>query len=84
MDGNETIHYGVGDVFGKIGAGLGIVPLLGLVETMAIGKAFARQNSYKIDPTQELLAIGVANIVSSFFSSYPITGSFSRSVCFQL
>lgn len=75
-DHNTTM--GAGDIFSKIGAGLGIVPLLGLVETMAIGKAFARQNSYKIDPTQELLAIGTANILSSFVQSYPITGSFSR------
>ncbi|CAG5131360.1 unnamed protein product [Candidula unifasciata] len=66
------------DIFAKIGAGVGIVPLLALVENMAIGKAFARANNYKIDPTQELLAIGIANIISSFVSSYPITGSFSR------
>ncbi|PVD37444.1 hypothetical protein C0Q70_00034 [Pomacea canaliculata] len=38
----------------------------------------ARINNYKIDPTQELIAIGVSNIVSSFVSSYPVTGSFSR------
>jgi len=76
---HETnVTWGAGDIFGQIGAGVGIVPLLGLVETMAIGKAFARANDYKIDPTQELLAIGVANILSSFVQAYPITGSFSR------
>lgn len=75
-NGNETISGG--EIFGEIGAGLLIVPLLGLVETMAIGKAFARTNNYKIDPTQELLANGAANIVSCFVHSYPITGSFSR------
>ncbi|KAI8796922.1 sodium-independent sulfate anion transporter [Biomphalaria glabrata] len=62
----------------NLGAGLGIVPLLSIIETMAIGKAFARINNYKLDPTQELIAIGSANILSSFVSSYPITGSFSR------
>ncbi|ESP01400.1 hypothetical protein LOTGIDRAFT_212898 [Lottia gigantea] len=74
----RNITQSTGEIFSKIGAGFFIVPLLGLVETIAIGKAFARQNSYKIDPTQELIAIGVANIISCFISSYPVTGSFSR------
>ncbi|XP_010135614.1 PREDICTED: sodium-independent sulfate anion transporter, partial [Buceros rhinoceros silvestris] len=36
------------------------------------------QNNYRIDPNQELLAMGFANILGSFVSSYPITGSFGR------
>ncbi|XP_050408906.1 sodium-independent sulfate anion transporter isoform X1 [Patella vulgata] len=73
-----NITQSAGEIFTKIGAGLGIVPLLGLIETIAIAKVFARQNNYRINPTQELIAIGVANIISCFCSSYPITGSFSR------
>lgn len=76
QNGNETI--GGGKILGDIGTGLFIVPILGLVESIAIGKAFARQNNYRIQPNQELLAIGVANIASAFVSSYPVTGSFSR------
>ncbi|GFR74065.1 sodium-independent sulfate anion transporter [Elysia marginata] len=75
---SDNVTMSTSEVFSTLGAGIGIVPLLALVETMAIGKAFARANNYKIQPTQELLAIGTANIVSSFVSSYPITGSFSR------
>jgi solute carrier family 26 (sodium-independent sulfate anion transporter), member 11 len=41
--------------------------------------AFGRINGYKIDPNQELVAIGVANTVGTVFSAYPATGSFSRS-----
>nr|KAI8753200.1 sodium-independent sulfate anion transporter-like [Biomphalaria glabrata] len=74
--GNVTLS--TGQVFSNLGAGLVIVPLLSLVEAMAVGKAFARVNNYKIDPSQEFLAIGVSNIVSAFFQSYPVTGSFSR------
>ncbi|XP_060581576.1 sodium-independent sulfate anion transporter-like isoform X2 [Ruditapes philippinarum] len=76
QNGNSTI--GGGDIISDIGTGLFIVPILGLVESIAIGKAFARQNNYRIDPNQELLAIGVANVASSFVSAYPVTGSFSR------
>ncbi|XP_071132678.1 sodium-independent sulfate anion transporter-like isoform X2 [Mytilus edulis] len=75
-DGNTTIS--TSEIFTGIGAGFIIVPLLGLVELIAIAKAFSRRNNYKIYPSQELIAIGIANIVSSFFSSYPVTGSFSR------
>ncbi|NXX75612.1 S2611 protein, partial [Urocolius indicus] len=63
-----------------MGVGLAVVPLMGLLETVAIAKAFAAQNDYRIDPNQELLAMGkcFANILGSFVSSYPITGSFGR------
>ncbi|XP_062612183.1 sodium-independent sulfate anion transporter-like [Saccostrea cucullata] len=74
----DNITFSTSDIFSDIGAGFGIVPLLGLVELIAIGKAFARQNNYKIFPSQELIAIGLANIISSFVGSYPVTGSFSR------
>uniref|UniRef100_A0A7N8YHA3 Sodium-independent sulfate anion transporter n=1 Tax=Mastacembelus armatus TaxID=205130 RepID=A0A7N8YHA3_9TELE len=38
----------------------------------------ASQNGYRIDANQELLAIGVTNIMGSFVSAYPVTGSFGR------
>lgn len=41
----------------------------------------ASQNDYRIDANQELLAIGVTNIMGSFVSAYPVTGSFGRFVC---
>ncbi|XP_078510200.1 sodium-independent sulfate anion transporter isoform X2 [Lissotriton helveticus] len=61
-----------------LGAGLAVVPLMGLVESIAIAKAFASQNNYHIDPNQELLAIGLTNVAGSFISAYPVTGSFGR------
>lgn len=41
--------------------------------------AFGRINNYKIDPNQELIAIGVTNTLGTVFGAYPATGSFSRS-----
>lgn len=38
----------------------------------------ARINNYKIDATQELVALGVSNILGSFVSAYTVTGSFTR------
>eukprot|EP00118_Oscarella_pearsei_P007845 m.39382 g.39382 ORF g.39382 m.39382 type:complete len:303 (+) comp32725_c0_seq5:1111-2019(+) len=37
-----------------------------------------RENGYRVDASQELIAIGISNILGSFFQSYPMTGSFSR------
>ncbi|NP_001233593.1 sodium-independent sulfate anion transporter [Cavia porcellus] len=61
-----------------LGAGLAVVPLIGLLESIAVAKAFASQNDYHVDANQELLAIGLTNMLGSFVSSYPITGSFGR------
>ncbi|EWZ50514.1 SulP family sulfate permease [Fusarium oxysporum f. sp. radicis-lycopersici 26381] len=49
-----------------------------LVEHMAISKSFGRVNNYTIDPSQEMVAIGMANLVGPFLGAYPATGSFSR------
>lgn len=47
--------------------------------SIAISKSFGRVNNYKIDPNQELIAIGVTNTIGTLFNAYPATGSFSRS-----
>ncbi|KAF4965952.1 hypothetical protein FSARC_6291 [Fusarium sarcochroum] len=49
-----------------------------LVEHIAISKSFGRVNNYTIDPSQEMVAIGMANLVGPFLGAYPSTGSFSR------
>ncbi|KAI9319825.1 sulfate transporter family-domain-containing protein [Dichotomocladium elegans] len=54
----------------------GIVVLI--LEHLAIAKSFGRLNNYNVRPSQEVVAIGFINIVSSFFGAYPSTGSFSR------
>ncbi|XP_031554144.1 sodium-independent sulfate anion transporter-like isoform X1 [Actinia tenebrosa] len=74
--GNQTLS--TLEVLKQVGPGLAIVPLIGFLESIAIAKAFARKNKYKVDASQELIALGLANCFSSFVSSYPVTGSFSR------
>lgn len=54
--------------------------IVAFMEAIAISKAFqAKHNDYKIVPNQELIALGMGNIVGSFFQSFPTTGGFSRS-----
>uniref|UniRef100_A0A2K5HH88 Sodium-independent sulfate anion transporter n=1 Tax=Colobus angolensis palliatus TaxID=336983 RepID=A0A2K5HH88_COLAP len=73
---NGTISFT--EMVQDMGAGLAVVPLVGLLESVAVAKAFASQNNYRIDANQELLAIGLTNVLGSFVSSYPVTGSFGR------
>lgn len=49
-----------------------------LIEHISIAKSFGRVNNYTIDPSQELVAIGVTNLLGPFLGAYPATGSFSR------
>uniref|UniRef100_A0A2C9LUP3 SLC26A/SulP transporter domain-containing protein n=1 Tax=Biomphalaria glabrata TaxID=6526 RepID=A0A2C9LUP3_BIOGL len=74
--GNYTM--GTSEMFSTIAPGIIVFPFITLIEAMAIGKYFARVNRYKLDPSQELLSYGVANLLTSFFQGYPITGTFSR------
>ena len=56
-----------------------IISLLGFMEAIAIAKAMAAKTGQKLDPNQELIGQGLANIIGSTGSSYAISGSFSRS-----
>ncbi|KAH0533967.1 hypothetical protein FGG08_007423 [Glutinoglossum americanum] len=48
-----------------------------LIEQIAIAKSFGRANNYTINPSQELAAIGVTNILGPFLGAFPVTASFS-------
>ncbi|MBU1233199.1 MAG: SulP family inorganic anion transporter [Proteobacteria bacterium] len=56
-----------------------IISLLGFMEAIAIAKAMAAKTGQKLDPNQELIGQGLANILGSVGSSYAVSGSFSRS-----
>ncbi|GFY43458.1 sodium-independent sulfate anion transporter [Trichonephila inaurata madagascariensis] len=73
---NKTIDKDFLDIVEDMGSGLVIIPLLCLLEAIAIAKSFSKGK--KIDATQEMIAIGICNIMGAFVSSYPATGSFSR------
>ena len=56
-----------------------VISLVGFMEAISIAKAMAAKTKQRIDPNQELIGQGLANIVGSFSQSYPASGSFSRS-----
>uniref|UniRef100_A0A2K6ASS0 Sodium-independent sulfate anion transporter n=1 Tax=Macaca nemestrina TaxID=9545 RepID=A0A2K6ASS0_MACNE len=63
---NGTISFT--EMVQDMGAGLAVVPLMGLLESVAVAKAFA---CLAFSP-------GLTNVLGSFVSSYPVTGSFGR------
>ncbi|XP_003400635.1 sodium-independent sulfate anion transporter-like [Bombus affinis] len=73
--GNQTVTFL--DMCKNLGTGIIIVPLISIIGNVAIAKAFSRGKS--LDATQEMLTLGLCNVVGSFFHSMPVTGSFSRS-----
>ena len=55
-----------------------VIALVSFAETYSVGKAISSQTKQKVDVDQEFIGQGLANLIGSFFQSYPVSGSFSR------
>ncbi len=56
------------------------ISFVGFMESIAVAKAIqSKHKNYEVIPNQELIALGVVNIISSFFKSFPAQGGFGRS-----
>jgi SulP family sulfate permease len=55
--------------------------LIAFMEAVSVAKAIQakHKDEYEVDPNQELIGLGMANVVGSFFLCFPTTGGFSRS-----
>jgi SulP family sulfate permease len=54
--------------------------VLAAVETSAIGRMFAQKHEYRLDPNQELLALGASNLLSGLGRGFPVSGGMSQSL----
>lgn len=77
VERNSTVIKDFPTALGDISSGVAVLSLIGLMETVAVAKAF--MPSKKLDSTQEMIALGLCNFAGSFVSAFPATGSFSRS-----
>lgn len=57
-----------------------LISLIGFVESISVGQTLAAKRRQRIDPDQELVALGAANLGASFTGGFPVTGGFARSV----
>lgn len=55
------------------------ISLVGYTESISVAKALASKRRQKVDPDQELLALGAADLAAAFTGGYPVTGGLSRS-----
>jgi SulP family sulfate permease len=57
-----------------------LISVIGFVESISVAQTLAAKKRQRIDPDQELIGLGAANIGASLTSGFPVTGGFSRSV----
>ncbi|WCL55335.1 SulP family inorganic anion transporter [Gimibacter soli] len=64
----------------ELGLAAALLSLIGFVESVSVAQTLAAKRRQRIDPNQELAALGAANIGSAMSGGYPVTGGFARSV----
>jgi SulP family sulfate permease len=57
-----------------------LLSIIGFVESVSVGQTLAAKRRQRIDPDQELIGLGAANLSAAFSGGYPVTGGFARSV----
>ena len=66
------------DVEGIFPLALGCL-LLAYIESVSAARTFAAKHGYVIDPRQEFLGLGAANLAAAFGGGYPVAGGLSQS-----
>ena len=59
-------------------AGAAAVALVSFADLSVLSRTFALHHGYRVDPNQELVALGAANIAAGFFQGFPVSSSASR------
>lgn len=57
-----------------------LISIIGFVESISVAQTLAAKKRQHINPDQELIGLGAANIGAAFSGGFPVTGGFSRSV----
>ncbi|MDX5363101.1 MAG: sulfate permease [Pseudazoarcus pumilus] len=57
-----------------------LISVVGFVESVSVGQTLAAKRRQRIEPDQELVALGAGNLSAAFSGGYPVTGGFARSV----
>jgi len=56
-----------------------LISIVGFVESVSVGQTLAAKKRQRIEPDQELVALGASNLSASFTGGFPVTGGFARS-----
>jgi len=75
QENNSTVTFL--DMCSELGLGIVVIPMVAILANVAIAKAFVTGPS--VDATQEMLTLGVCNILGSCVQSMPTCGALTRS-----
>ncbi len=68
------------EVWLSLAGSAALVAIIGFVESISVAQGLAARRRQRIDPDQELIGLGGANIATAFTGGFPVTGGFARSV----
>jgi len=68
------------DLLGALVGPAILISVIGYVESISVAQTLAAKRRQRIEPNQELIALGASNIASAMSGGYPVTGGFARSV----
>jgi len=68
---------GYGDVFPVLIGGCAMA-LISFADTSVLSRAYAARLESRVDPNQEMVGLGAANLATGFFQGFPISSSSSR------
>lgn len=68
------------DLMGNLLLPAFLISVIGFVESISVAQTLAAKKRQRINPDQELIGLGAANIGAAFTGGYPVTGGFARSV----
>jgi SulP family sulfate permease len=57
-----------------------LITVIGYVESVSVAQTLAAKRRQRIEPNQELIALGASNVASALSGGYAVTGGFARSV----
>ena len=57
-----------------------LISIVGFAESVSVGQTLAAKRRQRLEPNQELIALGASNISASLSGGFPVTGGFARSV----
>ncbi|WP_062916347.1 SulP family inorganic anion transporter [Paraburkholderia caribensis] len=73
-----VLPWASGADLGKIVVGGCAVALVAFADTSVLSRSFAARFKSRVDPNQEMVGLGAANLAAGFFQGFPISSSSSR------
>lgn len=60
-----------------------IISIVAFASSISVADLYARKHKYKIDSNKEIFALGMSNVVGSFFKSFTCCGALARTVVLE-